>query len=455
MYARCNSNARKNLMIFLFGQTKEVSCSGPASSFIAFWNNSMNLAPRVFPLLTFLIVSPFLFLRAQTDKLHDVAEQLRGIDTGGKRNPSGDVPPAAQKLLPQFKAGLREIIGRTLNDHSSSSPETLHKLILADLKKAGIETLNPVQRDGYYTADGDDFGNLYDVTVRQPARHPDLMAVVTNLTIPCGSDASLNLYRRNGAAWQLILVEESNGYKDISGGQGSFQFAVSPPDAEGNWYVVAADVNPWCSSNWQQLRYKVLRPGEDVNHPAVLLDEHASIYLGTDLPYRLTLSPNGFELHIVAAQGLDDSILTREHVRNYEVSGDRVTRIPPLALAPEDFLDEWVGLKWEEATPWASSADAAKLQHWHDRLSRESREKIDTEFDFVQPCKASEKTAKWQIGLQLEGAGEHDLPRDVPAELFFTISKHDNAFYVESVDKERPPGCPGNTLPRGAREALP
>ena len=414
----------------------------------------MNLTRRTFRLLTLLLLSPFTLLQAQSDKLHDVAEQLRSIDTGGKRNPSGDVPPAAQKLLPQFKAGLREIIGRTLNEHSSSSPETLHKLILADLKNAGIETLNQFQRDGYYTADGDDFGNLYDVTVRQPARHSDLIAVVANLTIPCGSDASLNLYRRNGTAWQLILVEESNGYKDISGGQGSFQFGVSSPDADGNWYVVATDVNPWCSSNWQQLRYKVLRPGDDANHPAVLLDEHTSVYLGTDLPYRLTLGSHGFELHIVAAQGLDDSILTREHVQNYEVSGNRVTRIPPLALAPEDFLDEWVSMKWEDASTWTSGADVAKLQQWHDRLTREGSAKIDTEFDFVQPCKATEKTAKWQIGLQLE-AGEHDLPDDLPSELFFTISKRENAFYVDGVDKERPPGCPGNTLPRGAREALP
>jgi hypothetical protein len=415
----------------------------------------MNFAPRVFSVLTFLILSPFPFVQAQTGKLHDLAEQLRAIDTGGKRNPSGEVPPAAQKLLPQFKAGLREIIGRTLNEHSSSSPEALHKQILADLKKEGIEVLNAAQRDGYYTADGDDFGSLYDVTVRQPARHSDLMAVVTNLTIPCGSDASLGLYRRDGTGWQLILVEESNGYKDISGGQGSFQFGISPPDADGNWYLVTTDVNPWCSSNWQQLRYKVLRQGEDFHHPVVLLDEHSSIYLGTDLPYKLTLNPRGFELHMVAAQGLDDSILTREHVGNYEVSGNRVTRIAPLALAPEDFLDEWVSMKWEDAAAWTSSADAEKLQQWHDRLSRDSRQKIDTEFDFVQPCKASEKTAKWQIGLQLEGAGEHDLPGDLPAELFFTISKRDNAFYVESVDRERPPGCPGNTLPRGAREALP
>jgi hypothetical protein len=57
--------------------------------------------------------------------------------------------------------------------------------------------------------------------------------------------------------------------------------------------------------------------------------------------------------------------------------------------------------------------------------------------------------------LQLEGSGEHNLAGDSPAELFFTISKRDGAFYVESVDVERPPGCPGNALPRGAREALP
>jgi len=415
----------------------------------------MNFTPRVFGELAFLILSPFLSLEAQTDKFRAVVEQLRAIDTKGHSNPGNDVPPAAQKLLPQFKSGLREIIGDTLNEHSSSSPEQLHDLILAELKKAGIDVLNSVQRDGYYTADGDDFGYLYDVTVRQPERQPDLMAVVANLTIPCGSDASLNLYRRTGTAWQLILVEESNGYKDISGGQGSFQFAVSPTDADGNWFVVAADVNPWCSSNWQQLRYQVLRPGEDAHHPRVLLREHTSIYLGTDQPYRLTLNPHGFELNVVGAQGLDDSILTREHVQNYEVSGNRVTRIPPLALAPEDFLDEWVAMKWEDAGTWASSAEEGKLQYWHARLRRDGGEKIDTEFDFVQPCQEAGNVPKWQIGLTLASSDEHDPPGDLPDELFFTISKRDGAFYLEDVGKDRPPGCPGNTLPRGAREALP
>ncbi len=112
-------------------------------------------------------------------------------------------------------------------------------------------------------------------------------------------------------------------------------------------------------------------------------------------------------------------------------------------------------MKWESASTWVSSSDAAKLQYWHSRLSRDGRGKFDTEFDFVQPCPETENTAKWQIGLQLEGTGEHDLPGDFPDELFFTVTKRDGAFYMENVAKARPPGCPGNALPRGARDALP
>src|SRR5260370_30625255 len=205
---------------------------------------TMNFTPRLFALLTLLIRSCGAVLQAQADKLQAVVEQLRAIDTRSKGNPSGAVPPSAQKLLPQLKAGLREIIGRTINEHYSSSPEILHDNVLSDLKKAGMEALSRVQRDGYYTADGDDFGYLSDVTVRQPERHPDLVAVVANLTIPCGTDAALNLYRRTGATWQLILVAESNGYANIGGAQGAFQFCISPPDGERNWVVGSAAPQP-------------------------------------------------------------------------------------------------------------------------------------------------------------------------------------------------------------------
>jgi len=43
----------------------------------------------------------------------------------------------------------------------------------------------------------------------------------------------------------------------------------------------------------------------------------------------------------------------------------------------------------------------------------------------------------------------------LPEEIFFTVVKRDGVFYMESVDKDRPPGCPGNSLPRGARDGFP
>lgn len=419
----------------------------------------MNFAPRLhpLPLVVLLLLASPAGLKAQTEKFESVVKQLRKIDTRQKGNPSGNVPPAAQKLLPQFKAGLRERIGRSLNTHYDAPVEEMRGLILSDLKKSGIEVLQGMESDGSETPEGDEFGYVYNVTVRQPEKHDDLLAVVTNLTIPCGSDASLSLYQRNGMSWQLILVSEANGYADITGARGSFQFGVSPPDAEGRWFVVTADVNPWCSSNWQQLRYKVLRPGEDAMHPQKLLEENTPVYLNADPPYRLTVDREGFQVREVAYQSLDASILTRLHVQKYGVRGDRVTRIPPLATAPEDFLDEWMDLKWEDADQWvAASADASKLQFWHGRLSKQAREeKVDTELDFVQPCPEAENESKWQIGLLLEGAEEHALPKDFPEELFFTVKQSQGAFYLEGVEKERPPGCPGNAMAAGSKEVAP
>ena len=417
----------------------------------------MNFARPQLPLFVLLLLSSPAWLEAQTVKFETVVKQLRKIDTREKGNPSGNVPPAAQRLLPQFKAGLRERIGRTLNNHYDAPVEEMRALILTDLKRSGVEILNGIDRGGSETPEGDEFGYVYNITVRQPEKHDDLLAVVTNLTIPCGSDASLTLYKRDGMSWRPILVEEANGYPDITGALGSFQFAVSPPDPEGRWFVVTADVNPWCSSIWQQLRYKVLRPGQDALHPQLLLEENTPVYLNADPPYRLTLDPQGFQVREVAYQSLDASILTRLHVQKYEVSGNRVTRIPPLATAPEDFLDEWMDLKWEDASHWvAASADTSKLQSWHGRLSKPAREeKVDTELDFVQPCPEAENDSKWQIGLLLEGAGEHALPKDFPEELFFTVKQSQGAFYVESADKERPPGCPGNAVAVGSKDVAP
>ena len=409
----------------------------------------MNRAPRFLSLFLLFLLSPVPFLRAQTDSFRAAIEQLRAINTRERGYPTGDVPPTAQRLLPVFKEGLRKRIMSTLNAHAASSPDVLRTFLLADLAAEGVEPFSAQEFENNYNPDANNFGYLYEIEVRQPTRHPNLLAVVTNISVPCGSDSSLNVFQREGAVWKLILVSEANGYTEVSGAQGRFQFAVSPASDNGGWFVVTANVNPWCSSNWQQLRYQVLRPGDSPKHAEVLLDESHVIFLGVDQPYRLTIHPKGFQLHLVGYQSLDSDLMTRPHIRKYEVEGTKVTRVPPFALLPEDFLDEWMDMKWEEAARWISGSEAARLEQWHARIGESGDDGFHTEFDFVQPCPPAPSTQRWQIGLLLEGTGEKSLPNDLPDELFFSVIKRDGAFYLEGVATDRAPGCPGNSRAGG------
>jgi hypothetical protein len=410
----------------------------------------MRRAPHVsFCILFILFVLP-VGIRAQSNSLADTVRQLRQIETCQDGRPSTDVPPLAQKLLPELKSQFRALVLRIVNEHAAATPESLRTFLLASFKDAGVGALSEEQFENNYNPDAEKYGYISDVQVYQPVRHSDLLVVDVSLAIPCGDDHSLTVVQRMGSAWQPAIAADANGYSEVSGAQGWLKYAISPPDADGNWFLVTANATPWCSSFWQGLHYKVLRPGSSPETPQVLLEEHRGVYLGVDEPFRLTITSRGFEIHYVEGQGLDASLLTRIHVQKYKVEANKVSRIPPFALFPEDFLDEWFDLKWEEASPWISTRDDSDLQRWHERFaSRSEDHDFFTEFDFVQPCFAAGSDARWQIGLSLEGSSEKDLPEDVPEELFFTVVKRDGAFYIDGVAEERPGGCPGESRPRG------
>jgi len=175
---------------------------------------------------------------AQQDNLKSIVDKLGTIRINADPLPSAEVPPLAQQLLPKLKSELRKVILRSLNTHNIADLQILRNLVLLDLKDEGIEVSGT---DAPANADGrSEYGLLYDLEVERPTRQPDLLAVVTELGIPCGSDSSLNLFHRKASGWELLAVDESNGFSEISGAQGNFQFAVSPPDEQGNWFVVTA-----------------------------------------------------------------------------------------------------------------------------------------------------------------------------------------------------------------------
>lgn len=138
--------------------------------------------------------------------------------------------------------------------------------------------------------------SLYDITIKRPHECLDLIAVTTTIGVLCGADTSLYLFKYEGKNWKLILASEANDYDLISGAQGNFEFGVSWPDRSGEFFVVTASVNPWCTSNWQAITYRVLRPGPRPYEARELLDRKKIIWLIDDPPYRLNVRDTGFTL---------------------------------------------------------------------------------------------------------------------------------------------------------------
>jgi hypothetical protein len=380
---------------------------------------------------------------AQSSQIPKIVRELRAIPLGEPI--STDVSPTARSLLKRLKKELRDLTEAVLNGQPAATPDTFRKALLAKFQASGFGLEVSGEAGGDSTQEDDGYGYLEDVTVRQPSGK--LLAVVITLQIPCGSDSSLYLFEQRGASWKPVLADEANDYSTVAGAQGSFQYAVSPPDGDRGWFVVAGDVSPWCGSNWQALRYKVMRPGDSFDHPQTLLSRQEEIYVGRGESFKLSVSGDGFQISQWGSQSLDADILTRVHVHKFTVAGSQVSRVRPLALLPQDFLDEWVELPWEEASHWVASTNPSSLQGWQSRLKQNhsGNTRFTTEYDFVQPCPPTGDLSAWQIGLLLRYKGGAEPPADFPDELFFTITRSAGDFAVMAVNTERPPGCPGES----------
>lgn len=388
-----------------------------------------------------MTAAPQLEAGTEVESIAETVMSLREIQIPEEQ--TTQVTPVARPLLKRLKQQLREFIEETLNgtQASAASAKKVNSIVLERLKHSGVA----VGEDE--AEDASAYGNIARIHVERPRGHNNLLAVTTELDIPCGSDTSLYLFKWVGGRWALALALEVNDYESIGSAQGQFGFAVSPPDAKKSYFVVAVDVNPWCWSNWQSVRYKALQVANDPFQPRTLMSRRNGIFLGNlDPVYRLRLTKGGFAL---AFWGDQDFGGPRVHVENYSVVGDRVTRTPPIASTPEGFLDEWLVLEWKEASRWVRSVDKLYIGAWHDRLRR-NRKNLPFGVIFVQPCKKPSET--WQIGLRINSK---EVLEALPEEMFITISRKGKAFFVRGIHMERPPGCPGEREPQGDDEDLP
>jgi hypothetical protein len=262
------------------------------------------------------------------DRAAAIAETLASLRKIETEQFDAQIPRAAKPLLTRLKHQLRAFISDTINSEEGlqATPQYLQTKLLVRLQESGVKVQRweEVAYSKDYFQKPYAYGDIYDITVEQPAGHPELLVATTTLGICCGEDTSLYLFKKDEGTWRLVLAQEANDYDKVSGGQGLFQYAISPTDAQGDFFVVTANVSPWCSSNWQSLRYKVLRAGPDPYQPRTILSAEDTIYLGVDSPYEIHVKEKGFTLEFFGESNPEE--ITRKHVVSYRIKGDRVAK---------------------------------------------------------------------------------------------------------------------------------
>ena len=269
--------------------------------------------------------------------IKQTVDSLRQFKTDGA---DGGIPPAAKPLLTTLKHQLRDAIDSRINSiNIQTSPGELQGGVLADLKALDITVEDPEptveENENNDLECGYTYGDIYGITLEHPASREDLLVATTTVGVCCGRDTSLYVFQNDGTRWDLAMAVEANDYDDVSGAQGRFHYGISSPDQLNNFFVVAANVNPWCTSNWQMLRFKVLRPGQTAYEPRVLLSEERLIWLGSGFEdergYRLRLRGNRFSVEFYGekheksmADGDDTDDSEPLDVSSYKIIQDQV-----------------------------------------------------------------------------------------------------------------------------------
>lgn len=219
-----------------------------------------------------------------------VAEAARGLERIELHEFPVEVPAAARPLLRTMKRGIRDMIGEALSASPTrdSDGEWVRGSVLRALAERGVAVGRPdpeaTQR----------YGRVLEITAEFPEELPNHAVATTTLSIPCGSDTSLYVYREQSGAWSVVAAREADDYEEIDRAQGRFTHRVLAPEGDRHAYVVTANVANWCASCWSTLRLDAIRVERSMRASSTVLEKEYSFYACGG--YTLTPRDDGFEL---------------------------------------------------------------------------------------------------------------------------------------------------------------
>jgi hypothetical protein len=331
-----------------------------------------------------------------------------------------EVSPRARATLPTLKRTSREAARRVIGADLAAgarSPTVLAIHLKKAFLAAGASVDDPGNRGGSQS-----IGTVEGIEVDRPAGHPDKLALVIALSLPCGSDGSLYVLQEQArGAPSVLMAVEANGYTSITAGQLALTYRLSRPDERGGWFAVVARSKPWCSSAWRGIDYGVYLTGASAEAPRRVLHEQDSAYLGNEL-CSIETGPDHLEVSYTAWDRFGDDV-TRPYVHRYERRLGAFVRAQPIVSRPIDLPKEWVAMPWDEARRFVSGSSPDTLRPWHEKLRRADRA------ERAHLAVASQDEAKGTVRLSFTC----DKCKTLPAELFIDVRKDGPGWVMEAV----------------------
>ena len=205
------------------------------------------------------------------------------------------------------------------------------------------------------------------------------MAVTVGVDVPCGNDDAVYVYDYSQAEPRRVL--ESRGTRDHDESVSDVRF--SKRDAVGNQLFLTLRYAVQCGSSWNMLSYDLFRLSATANVAVPILGREQGIWFGAYRPYQVRLDPAELLME-VRDRSIDGRIHNRPHVLHFNAAGSTAERIDPVALQPDDFVDEWLTSQWSEMESRSAEGGRGKLKKWHEFLAGDF---VAGEFQFVQQCR--------------------------------------------------------------------
>ncbi|MBV9827958.1 MAG: hypothetical protein JO001_20185 [Alphaproteobacteria bacterium] len=247
-------------------------------------------------------------------QVQEARRAMRALPTANDL--STDVPPEAQRAIAAMKTRLGALADAYMGCAGAA----------ADPQRLQGELIDLARGTDPDTTDENRYGGRIDFSVRLNVGPQRLLSIVAEFSIQCGSDAVLLVFAPESEGWREALRWHSKDYPTVAGAFWSFDYAISPPDPTGAWFVVAKNLAPWCTSTWSSIRYSVLRPRPAGTEPAELFRASDSIWWGGDDLGTLSVTADGFTLRYHG----ESKVLggdPRQYTRRFRVSGDLVRQL--------------------------------------------------------------------------------------------------------------------------------